>query len=125
VRFLVDQNRSPRLSNRLRDAGHDAVHTSELGLERAADEQLLLLAAEQDRIVVSGDTDFGALLALLTRRSPSVILFRSRTLVDADSQAELLLAYLDDLAGDLEAGCVAVISDSRIRVRRLPLLHDT
>jgi predicted nuclease of predicted toxin-antitoxin system len=32
VKFLVDQNRSPRLAELLREAGHDAVHTFELGL---------------------------------------------------------------------------------------------
>jgi hypothetical protein len=29
VKFLVDQNRSPRLAQLLREAGHDAVHTLE------------------------------------------------------------------------------------------------
>ena len=62
----------------LRNSGHDAVHTSELGLERAEDRELLLLAAEESRIVVSGDTDFGALLAMLKATLPSVILFRAR-----------------------------------------------
>jgi predicted nuclease of predicted toxin-antitoxin system len=57
VKFLVDQNRSPALADRLRDAGHDAVHTMELGLERAEDDELLLLAREQQRVVISGDTN--------------------------------------------------------------------
>jgi predicted nuclease of predicted toxin-antitoxin system len=124
VKFLVDQNRSPALAERLRDAGHDAVHTMELGLERAEDDELLLLAREERRVVISGDTDFGALLALANATSPSVILFRSRHRRSADDQAALLLAHLDDVEGDLIAGAVVVITDDRIRVRRLPLLHD-
>jgi predicted nuclease of predicted toxin-antitoxin system len=124
VKFLVDQNRSPALAERLRDAGHDAVHTMELGLERAEDDELLLLAREEQRVVVSGDTDFGALLALANATSPSVILFRSRHRRSADDQATLLLAHLDDVEGDLIAGAAVVITDDRIRVRRLPLLHD-
>jgi predicted nuclease of predicted toxin-antitoxin system len=59
------------------------VHTLELGLERTADDALLMLAAKEGRVIVSGDTDFGALLALLRRRSPSVILFRSHDDSDA------------------------------------------
>jgi predicted nuclease of predicted toxin-antitoxin system len=124
VRFLVDQNRSPALAERLRDAGHDAVHTMELGLERAEDDELLLLAREEQRVVISGDTDFGALLALANATSPSVILFRSRDRRSADDQATLLLSHLNDVEGDLIAGAVVVITDDRIRVRRLPLLHD-
>ena len=69
VKFLIDQNRSPRLASLLRDRGHDAVHT----LERAEDDAFSMLAAQQDRVIVSGDTGFGALLALLRRRSPSVM----------------------------------------------------
>lgn len=124
MRFLIDQNRSPRLAELLRADGHDAVHTIERGLERSSDDLLATLAANERRIIVSGDTDFGALLALRDRRSPSVILFRSRHTFSADSQHALLSAHLNDIALDLEAGAVIVIADDRIRVRRLPLLHD-
>lgn len=70
MKFLIDQNRSPRLAELLRADGHDAVHTLELGLERIPDDELLALAASEARIIVSGDTDFGALLALRDRRTP-------------------------------------------------------
>lgn len=122
MKFLIDQNRSPHLAKLLRDAGHDAVHTSELGLERAEDRELLLLAAEEDRIVVSGDTDFGALLAMRRATSPSVILFRARHLSRAEHQATVILQHLDELANDLAQGAVLVITDDRIRVRHLPLI---
>jgi predicted nuclease of predicted toxin-antitoxin system len=125
VKFLVDQNRSPRLAALLRERGHDAVHTLELGLERAEDIDLLLLTEREERIAVSGDTDFATLLAISGRTSPSVIWFRSRTALTADQQAELILSHLDDLAPDLSDGAVVVVSDERIRIRRLPLLHDT
>ena len=42
MRFLIDQNRSPRLADLLRDAGHDAVHTLELELEQAEDDDLVI-----------------------------------------------------------------------------------
>jgi len=105
-------------------AGHDAVHTLELGLERAPDDELLALAATEERVIVSGDTDFGALLALLNRQSPSVILFRSRNTLTAEDQATIILDHLDDLESDLTAGAIVVVSDDRLRVRLLPLLHD-
>lgn len=75
--------------------------------------------------MVTGDTDFGALLALLRVRSPSVILFRSRRTPKTSDQAQVILDHLDDLTDGLDAGAVVVITDDRIRVRRLPLLHDT
>jgi predicted nuclease of predicted toxin-antitoxin system len=125
VRFLVDQNRSPRLAELLNEAGHDALHTLDLGLEQADDDAVLDRAKADHRMVVTGDTDFGALLALARSRSPSVILFRARNLPRASDQAQIILRYLDDVADDLGDGAVVVITDDRIRVRRLPLLHDS
>lgn len=78
MRFLIDQNRSPRLAAGESGAGHDAVHTLDLGLEAAEDDTLLRLAIDQSRIVVSGGTDFGTLLAATNEDAPSVILFRGR-----------------------------------------------
>ena len=69
--------------------------------------------------IVSGDTDFGTLLAMSRRTSPSVILFRSRNALTADQQAELILSHLGDLTPDLSNGAVVVVSDDRIRIRRL------
>ncbi len=53
-------------------------HILERGLEHADDDVLLDVARDERRIVISGDTGFGALLALTRQKSPSVILFRSR-----------------------------------------------
>ncbi|MXW42053.1 MAG: hypothetical protein F4138_03490 [Acidimicrobiia bacterium] len=125
MKFLIDQNRSPHLAKLLRDAGHDAAHTSELGLERAEDRDLLLLAADENRIVVSGDTDFGTLLAMRRATSPSVILFRARHLPRAEHQVAVILQHLDEVANDLVQGAVLVVTDDRIRVRHPPLVVDS
>lgn len=57
------------------------------------------------------------------RTSPSVILFRSRNAL-ADQHVELIVSHLDDLAPDLSEGAIVVVGDDRIRIRRLPLIHD-
>jgi len=121
VKFLVDHNRSPRLAESLRAAGHDAVHTGELGLERASDTDLFDLAAAEGRVIVSGDTDFSAILASRRVASPSVILMRLRRHRREAEQAALLLANLDAIEAELAAGAIVVLLDDRIRLRRLPL----
>jgi predicted nuclease of predicted toxin-antitoxin system len=120
VKFLVDQNRPPQLAEALRRAGHDAVHTEELGLERAPDNELFDRAAADGRIIISGDTDFTAMLAERGSKAPSLILFRMRGRRRAAEQAALLLANLDAVADDLNGGAIVVLQDERVRVRRLP-----
>lgn len=60
MKFLIDQNLSPEVAVLLAAAGHDAVHVRERDLQRATDEMLLYLAAHEERVVVSADTDFGS-----------------------------------------------------------------
>jgi predicted nuclease of predicted toxin-antitoxin system len=45
VRFLLDQNLSIRLAEMLDAAGHDVVHTAQLGLSGADDLTVLVRAA--------------------------------------------------------------------------------
>jgi predicted nuclease of predicted toxin-antitoxin system len=56
VKFLVDMALSPDLAIWLRSRGHDAVHASELELNRAADTQILSLALEGGRVVITADS---------------------------------------------------------------------
>jgi predicted nuclease of predicted toxin-antitoxin system len=59
VKFLVDAQLPERLSRQLVDAGHDALHTSQLPTgNRTTDQEIVRLADEQDRVVVSKDRDF-------------------------------------------------------------------
>lgn len=73
-------------------------------------------------MLVSEDTDFGAILALRNVDRPSVILLRSADPLTPDDQAQLLLANLPGLEEHLRVGSIVVIDRSRIRVRRLPFL---
>ncbi len=70
MRFLVDQCLSVELAEALTDAGHDVTHLRNLGMRRAKDLEVLELAQAEDRVLLSADTDFGALLAAPTGQAP-------------------------------------------------------
>lgn len=124
MRFLLDQNQSPRLVVFLGDGGHDVVHVRDLGLSEASDLTIMQVAVEQGRIVVSGDTDFGELLAKTNASAPSVILLRRQDHRRASEIAALVLVNLEAVAVDLDAGAVVVFDEDRLRIRRLPFRPD-
>ena len=122
MKFLVDNALSPSVGEELSRAGHDAVHVRDLGMAAASDEQIFDRAAQDGRIVISADTDFGTLLAARKQNLPSVILFRHGSQHHPDGQVKLLRANLPQLQQALEAGSLVVLTPDRVRIRTLPLI---
>jgi predicted nuclease of predicted toxin-antitoxin system len=76
VRLLLDANLSPDVARRLTDSG-EAIHVVEIGLATASDPEIMRAAVEEDRVLITADSDFAAMLALGGDAAPSVVLLRT------------------------------------------------
>jgi predicted nuclease of predicted toxin-antitoxin system len=125
MKFLVDNALSPAIALGLLDAGHDAIHVRDYDIADASDSVIFQRAADEDRIVLSADTDFGTILALRSLSKPSVILFRGATPRRPTDQVALLLANLPMISAEIENGAVAIIEPTRIRLLSLPIIRES
>jgi predicted nuclease of predicted toxin-antitoxin system len=89
-------------------------------MQASRDDVILERARDESRVIVSADSDFGALLAAQNSNRPSFILFREADLVSAEDYANRLIVSLSMLERDLDKGCVVVFRAGRIRIRNLP-----
>ena len=121
MRFLVDNALSPAVAEGLRQAGHDARHVRDYEMQASTDEEVFTRAAQENRVLISADTDFGTLLTLREETKPSVILFRQSSGGHPRVQLELLFSILPKISEQLERGCVAVLKRGVWRVRVLPI----
>lgn len=121
MRFLIDNNLSPQVAVLLREAGHDAAHLRDYGMQASPDEQVLARARDEDRVLISADTDFGLLLSRLHTIVPSVLLVRRLVGRRAKDMTDVILANLAPVAEDLAAGAIVVLGEESVRVRRLPI----
>jgi predicted nuclease of predicted toxin-antitoxin system len=121
IKLLLDQGLPRTATNILKNMNIDTLHVGDIGAATAEDEEILHIARKDQRTIVTMDADFHTIIALSGAISPSVVRIRRQRL-PAPAVAKLIREVLDECKEDLDKGA-AVTVDSRIRVKRYPLIR--
>jgi len=121
IRLLLDQGLPRSTVRHLQDRGIDVCHVADIGLSRASDTKITEYARNQDRLIITLDSDFHRLLAISGASSPSVIRIRWEGL-RGPQVAALVQQVLGQVGNQLETGAMMVtVTERNIRLHRLPM----
>ena len=116
MRFLADECCDGSLVRALRADGHDVLSAAE-SLPGALDDDVLSVAFEERRLLLTEDRDFGELVYRLRLKTHGVVYLRF-PVEDRAAKVPRLRWLLDDLAERLP-GAFAVLEADRVRLRPL------
>ena len=115
MKLIVDAQLPRRLANELAAAGHEVLHTLDLPLgNRTPDTDISALAAKEDRVVVTKDSDFVKMFLL--RGMPPKLLLISTGNLSNDAMCRLMAANLAALETAFNENNFVELSASAITV---------
>ena len=117
MKFLADQDVYQITMDFLRERGHDLVRAKDVELSRASDDALLEYAHHDDRILLTRDKGFGALVFLLKKEGSGVILLKVEP-VTIEAVHQELARFLQEHADSDLRDCFVVIEPHRHRIRK-------
>lgn len=116
MRVLLDTCVAAVVKRQLVAAGHDVVWMGDLDQD-PGDEEILRLASEQDRILVTLDKDFGEMAVVHGKPHRGILRLVA---LSASRQAALCSQVLDSHGTELIAGAIVTATLTRLRVRLAP-----
>jgi len=123
ISILLDQGLPRSTASLLRDEGWDVLHTGDIGLSRSTDEQILEYARREERVIITLDSDFHAILAVSNASTPSVIRIRLEGLRGPDL-ALLIKRVWPKIEPQVKKGAMVTVTESGIRIKNIPLFSS-
>lgn len=115
--FLVDECCPRAIVEALRAAGHDATYAADTN-RRAEDQDLVVLAQKEGRVIVTEDFDFGELLVRRQLKAPGAIVLHLPRSTPSERAARLIeVLTTTNLSFENH---LTIVSARQIRQRVLP-----
>lgn len=120
MEYIADIHISPKTIKLLLDGGFKIRRVSDFLKFTASDYSILDLAVKENKTIITQDLDFSAILAERSTNKPSIITLRLNN-VKPLRVAKILQKVLPQIENELNKGCIAIIEEDRIRIRKLPI----
>ncbi|MDD9944299.1 MAG: DUF5615 family PIN-like protein [Myxococcales bacterium] len=119
MRIKLDENLPADLVAVLAQLGHDVDTVPQEGLKGHADRSVWAAAQSADRVLVTQDLDFSDVRAFQPGTHSGLVLVRLREPSRARLSTRLPHVFETE-AVEAWAGCLVVVGDRKVRVRRPP-----
>lgn len=117
MKFLLDESADFPLASYLKALGHDVTAIAHDYPHALKDEEVLKIAQQEKRILITNDRDFGELIFRQKLPHHGVILFRL-----GEEDIETKKAWLERVLVDYQKNLqhFIVVTDRGIRIRKVP-----
>ena len=116
MKFLLDANVEYRIAIFLRSFQHDVKTIAHDFSSQLADHEVLAIATQEQRVLLTNDRDFGELIFHHHHPHCGVILFRFKNTKDMSQKLAMLTKALQDYQNQLQE--YLVLTPTGIRMRR-------
>jgi predicted nuclease of predicted toxin-antitoxin system len=115
LKILTDENISPRVVSVLRGKGLDVIDVKEKGWQGSADRFLMAAAWEENRFILTHDSDFGTLAINEGVPCYGIIYLRLKDL-NFEKVKDSLDKFLK-VETEISEGTIIILKDRRLRIR--------
>ena len=118
LRVLVDESLPRSVGTALSAIGADVVDARDVGLGGTADPQVFAYAQQEARTLASRDVDFADIIAFPLGTHHGIVVARIPSKRPIAALADAFVRALNGLESSDVHGCLFIIDEHRVRVRR-------
>ena len=120
MKVKLDENIGRRGQGLLQAAGHDVMTVRDQGLGGATDEKLFDVCAEEGRVLITLDRDFGKVTRFPPSTSAGIVVLELGSPATIRAMLDRLEAFLSVLKTETVTGALWIVEPGRVRIH----LHD-